>query len=131
MTVTEPNIPLPDNVSFALADVNKSLPFADDFFDLVHMRLLIGGVGSSRRTVMSLKFQITDWHHSLQEVIRVLRPGGLIYSVEVIFPWPIFGISEHDSSSVARGYWEFASTFARYVLFSLALLPVFKISEPD
>ena len=46
MTVPEieDKVSIPKNVSYTYSDVNKVLDFPDGAFDLVHMRLLIGGV---------------------------------------------------------------------------------------
>ena len=40
-------IPVPANVSFAFADVNKTLPFPNDHFDLVYARIILLGVSHS------------------------------------------------------------------------------------
>ena len=47
MTIPKPLVPVPSNVSFAFADVNKTLPFPDDHFDLVFVRIVILGVSFS------------------------------------------------------------------------------------
>ncbi|KAH9993441.1 S-adenosyl-L-methionine-dependent methyltransferase [Russula vinacea] len=58
----------PPNVRFEIADVTERLRFADASVDVVHARMAC------------LKAEVVP--HFLQEVARVLRPGGLFLSAE-------------------------------------------------
>ncbi|KAJ3526258.1 hypothetical protein NMY22_g10236 [Coprinellus aureogranulatus] len=58
----------PPNVQFELDDVNAQLRWGDGHFDLVHARDVI--------------LAVTDYSSFLDEAARVLRPGGLLLSVE-------------------------------------------------
>jgi ubiquinone/menaquinone biosynthesis C-methylase UbiE len=66
---------LPSNLELVLADCVQGLPFPDGHFDIVHARLLIGG--------------IKDWGALLNEVVRVTKPGGLMVLAESAGPWPL------------------------------------------
>ncbi|KAI8338553.1 S-adenosyl-L-methionine-dependent methyltransferase [Chlamydoabsidia padenii] len=61
---------LPSNVHFQTGDVLKGLPFDDNTFDFISLRLLI------------LAFQVDEWSVALKELYRVLKPGGVIESKE-------------------------------------------------
>lgn len=65
-----------DAAELLVADLGQPLPFADDSFDDV---------------LASLVFHyLPDWSSALQEIRRVLRPGGrLIMSVNhpILYPW--------------------------------------------
>jgi SAM-dependent methyltransferase len=57
-------------IDFQLANALEPLPFPDNSFDLVHMRLVMG-------------FTKRDaWPALLQECKRILRPGGVLICVE-------------------------------------------------
>jgi len=58
----------PENVRFEIADVTERLRFADASVDVVHARMAC------------LKAEAVP--HLLQEVARILRPGGLFLSAE-------------------------------------------------
>ncbi|KAI9276568.1 hypothetical protein BY458DRAFT_488684 [Sporodiniella umbellata] len=55
------NVP---NFSFREGNVVKGLPYEDNTFDLVQMRLLVFALGKE------------DWPKAIQEAIRVVKPGG-------------------------------------------------------
>ncbi|KAF8636569.1 hypothetical protein AX17_003380 [Amanita inopinata Kibby_2008] len=60
---------VPPNCTFELCDLNQSnIPYPDGYFDLIHARSMHTG--------------ISDYPRLLQEIVRVLRPGGLVILVE-------------------------------------------------
>lgn len=62
--------PLPSNYMFAPGNVLEGIPFPDESFDFVHMRLLVLAIPHDR------------WPFVVNELIRVTRPGGWVESVE-------------------------------------------------
>ena len=70
-----------DNATFHVGDVT-ALPFEDDFFDVAHCHNVL--------------MHIPDTHAVLTEVKRVLKPGGIVSSREMIgessFTHPDFGV---------------------------------------
>jgi SAM-dependent methyltransferase len=58
-------------VTFHVADARHALPFDDASVDLVHVRLLVGFLTRS------------TWPDFLHECWRVLKPGGVLCSVEM------------------------------------------------
>jgi ubiquinone/menaquinone biosynthesis C-methylase UbiE len=60
----------PANVTFKEADVLAGLPFEDNSFDLIQMRLFL------------VTFNRTQYIESLNEIYRLLKPGGFIQLVE-------------------------------------------------
>ncbi|WWC58095.1 uncharacterized protein I303_100630 [Kwoniella dejecticola CBS 10117] len=85
---------LPDNLYFVQNDVTSGLPFPDNSFDFVHARLLVMGVRS--------------WKAITDEVLRVLKPGGLFAMIECDFPWGLPGIPEDQWAERARGHCKFS-----------------------
>jgi ubiquinone/menaquinone biosynthesis C-methylase UbiE len=65
-----PNNIRPPNVSFQVGNVLGRLPFSDNTFDFVNIRLFI----------IALKKQ--EWPIVVQEIYRILKPGGYIQMVE-------------------------------------------------
>ncbi|KAL1934950.1 hypothetical protein VTP01DRAFT_4090 [Rhizomucor pusillus] len=63
----------PENVTFQLANILDGLPYEDNTFDFVHMRQLVVALRSN------------EWLTVIQEIYRVLKPGGLIQLVESDF----------------------------------------------
>jgi ubiquinone/menaquinone biosynthesis C-methylase UbiE len=61
----------PSNVTFALANLTEPLPYPDHHFDYIHQRLLLFGL------------TLPQWDVAMQELLRVLKPGGWIEFVEV------------------------------------------------
>lgn len=60
---------VPPNCTFELCDLDQSnIPYPDDHFDFVHAR--------------SMHFGIRNYPRLLREIVRVLRPGGLVLLVE-------------------------------------------------
>ncbi|KAG0180845.1 hypothetical protein DFQ28_000335 [Apophysomyces sp. BC1034] len=60
----------PENVQFQLHNVLQGLPFEDNTFDFVHMRLMIGALRNN------------EWPMVLAEIDRVLKPAGYVQLVE-------------------------------------------------
>ncbi|PSR87015.1 hypothetical protein PHLCEN_2v5273 [Hermanssonia centrifuga] len=58
----------PDNVYFEMADVNQAFRFQAEYFDFVHAR--------------AVSMAVRDYPVLLDEVARVLRPGGLFLACE-------------------------------------------------
>ncbi|KAI8099111.1 S-adenosyl-L-methionine-dependent methyltransferase [Halteromyces radiatus] len=67
---TFPNSIRPPNVDFKLANLTAGLPFPDNTFDLVNVRLFI------------LALKQDEWWYILKEIQRVLKPDGCLQSVE-------------------------------------------------
>ncbi|WVF66061.1 hypothetical protein IAT40_000799 [Kwoniella sp. CBS 6097] len=84
---------LPDNLHFVQNDITQGLPFPDASFDLVHARLLVMG--------------IRNWKFIVEEILRVLRPGGMLYQVECDFPWGLVGVPEDEWRQRAPGHCKF------------------------
>ncbi|OCF45105.1 hypothetical protein I317_00906 [Kwoniella heveanensis CBS 569] len=84
---------LPDNLHFVQNDITQGLPFPDASFDLVHARLLVMG--------------IRNWKFIIEEVLRVLKPGGMLYHVECDFPWGLIGVPEDEWRDRAPGHCKF------------------------
>ncbi|RCI10422.1 hypothetical protein L249_4414, partial [Ophiocordyceps polyrhachis-furcata BCC 54312] len=63
----------PNNLEFQIDDLNGRFTFPSDYFDLVHSQMVAGGIHSTR------------WRSYIQDMIRVLRPGGWCQMVEVYF----------------------------------------------
>ncbi|CAO3598500.1 unnamed protein product [Absidia cylindrospora] len=61
----------PANVQFALGNIAERLPYPDNHFDYIHQRLLIFGL------------TLPQWDLAIQELLRILKPGGWIEFVEV------------------------------------------------
>jgi SAM-dependent methyltransferase len=62
--------PWPANYRFVRGNVLHGLPFTSDRFDFVHQRFLASGV------------PVRAWAATIEEVVRVTRPGGWIELVE-------------------------------------------------
>lgn len=60
----------PPNVKFQYGNVMERLPFDDNTFDLINMRFFI----------LALKKE--DWDVVLPELHRILKPGGVLQSLE-------------------------------------------------
>jgi len=60
----------PENFTFIQANFFDGLPFADDSFDFVFQRLMVGAIPKDK------------WPLVINELTRVLKPGGYL---EVVF----------------------------------------------
>ncbi|MBX5459329.1 MAG: methyltransferase domain-containing protein, partial [Thermogemmatispora sp.] len=72
----------PPNYRFVQGDLTQGLPFANDSFDFVHQRLLVGAI------------PLAAWPGVVQELARVTSPGGWIELVE---------LSTHISNLIPAG----------------------------
>lgn len=80
--------PMPKQFTFNIGNVLDGLPYPDNTFDLVHLRLF------------TLALQCDEWPGVIKELLRVTKPGGLVQIMEadievrvaterfVIFPLP-------------------------------------------
>jgi ubiquinone/menaquinone biosynthesis C-methylase UbiE len=71
MEILGPGGQFPPNFRFQVADALKPFPFADGEFDFVHARLISPFVPIAR------------WPDVLAEMMRVLKPGGIIEVVDM------------------------------------------------
>ncbi|KAI9300648.1 hypothetical protein BJ944DRAFT_272705 [Cunninghamella echinulata] len=73
MADMSPSTIRPQNVFFDLHNALEGLPYGDNTFDLIHMRLLIAA------------WRKDEWAFILKEIYRVLKPGGYVQLVESDF----------------------------------------------
>jgi len=67
---------VPVNAEFILMDLNDGLEFDDGSTDLVHSRLVHGGISESQ------------WPPYMKEIYRILKPGnGWAQCIELFFPY--------------------------------------------
>ncbi|KAK1755746.1 S-adenosyl-L-methionine-dependent methyltransferase [Echria macrotheca] len=64
---------MPPNFDFQVDDLNSPSTFPSNYFDLVHSRMMAGGIHADR------------WPSYLADILRVLRPGGWCQMVEIYF----------------------------------------------
>lgn len=114
---------LQKNIKVSISDLNQRFPYADDTFDLVHTNQVIE--------------HVPNVDHFLQEIFRVLRPGGsLVLSTEngsswhnvfaAAMGWQIFSLTNLSSLrsgvgnplAVHRGTTQFTSTWTHKVIFN-------------
>ncbi|ORX46043.1 S-adenosyl-L-methionine-dependent methyltransferase [Hesseltinella vesiculosa] len=67
---TYPQTIRPPNSVFMLADAIDGLPFADNSFDLVQVRLMVAA------------FKVEDWPRVIADCVRILKPGGVLQMIE-------------------------------------------------
>lgn len=60
----------PTNLNFHQCDINRGLPFKDNYFDFVRMSL------------MATSFKTDQWVNAIRELVRVLKPGGHLELIE-------------------------------------------------
>lgn len=75
-----------DRVEFRVMDALQLLEFPDDYFDLVNLRFAVGWV------------RTWDWPKLLNEMLRVLSPGGVIRLTES----DLSHLQQPDSGMLAR-----------------------------
>jgi ubiquinone/menaquinone biosynthesis C-methylase UbiE len=63
-------VQFPQNMIFTEANVVTGLPFADNSFDFVHQRMLMGALPAK------------DWQRAVSELVRVTKRGGWIQLLE-------------------------------------------------
>ncbi|PWY73582.1 S-adenosyl-L-methionine-dependent methyltransferase [Aspergillus heteromorphus CBS 117.55] len=64
---------VPGNLWLQVDDLNRTFTFPPNHFDLVHSRMLATGIDGSR------------WPSYIEDIRRVLRPGGWVQLVEMYF----------------------------------------------
>ncbi|KAK3905705.1 S-adenosyl-L-methionine-dependent methyltransferase [Staphylotrichum tortipilum] len=64
---------LPANLDFQVDDLNSPSTFPSNYFDLVHSRMMAGGIHAN------------NWMNYLGDILRILRPGGWCQMVEISF----------------------------------------------
>lgn len=78
------------NAHFRTMNVSKQLDFPDDTFDIVNAHCL------------SSSIPVAAWPALLQNCMRVLRPGGMLYLLEAETPITNSGICERVGELLAR-----------------------------
>ncbi|CEG78924.1 hypothetical protein RMATCC62417_13458 [Rhizopus microsporus] len=68
--------PMPEQFTFNIGNVLEGLPYPDNTFDLVHMRLF------------TLALQYDEWPGVIKELLRVTKPGGLVQIMEADIETP-------------------------------------------
>ncbi|KAL5336185.1 S-adenosyl-L-methionine-dependent methyltransferase [Aspergillus crustosus] len=76
----------PENLWLQVDDLNRPFTFSPNYFDLVHSRLLAAGVNRAR------------WPSYIQDIKRVLKPGGWVQMVEIYFN------VQSDNGSINEGH---------------------------
>ncbi|KAI9247547.1 S-adenosyl-L-methionine-dependent methyltransferase [Sporodiniella umbellata] len=64
------------NFTFSRSNVAQGLPYPDNTFDFVQMRLLI------------FALRADEWPKAIKEIIRVVKPGGMFQLIEAGFELP-------------------------------------------
>ncbi|KAI8636437.1 S-adenosyl-L-methionine-dependent methyltransferase [Parasitella parasitica] len=103
----------PENVKFELHNMLNGLPYPDQTFDYVHMRLLVTGLRTK------------EWPVVIAEIYRVLKPGGLVQLVESDFtidqdPW----IGSKLGSLLDQAGFNVLESNEKYLDYSLPLSPI-------
>ncbi|KAI6381089.1 hypothetical protein MCOR25_001388, partial [Pyricularia grisea] len=75
---------LPRNLNLQVDDLNGPFTFASDSFDLVHSRMVAGGIHADR------------WEGYMEDIYRVLVPGGWCQMVEMSF------VSQSDNGTLTE-----------------------------
>ncbi|KAK8868636.1 S-adenosyl-L-methionine-dependent methyltransferase [Apiospora arundinis] len=81
----------PVNLHLEQADLNEGLAYHDNTFDLVHSRLVAGGIDAEK------------WPEYIRDLHRVLVPGGWVQMVEIYFNAQSDG--GHLSDNHALSHW--------------------------
>ncbi|KAL3965455.1 hypothetical protein ACCO45_002459 [Purpureocillium lilacinum] len=76
---------LPNNLEIQIDDLNGRFTFPTDHFDVVHSRLMASGIHANR------------WRSYVQDIFRVLKPGGWCQMVEIYFN------AQSDNGTLERG----------------------------
>jgi ubiquinone/menaquinone biosynthesis C-methylase UbiE len=87
---------LPTNLELVLGDCAQGLAYSDGHFDIVHARLIVGG--------------IRDWKALLDEVVRITKPGGLMVFAESCCPWLLI---DPAPDGAGRGFVDFMNVVAK------------------
>jgi SAM-dependent methyltransferase len=80
------------NVRFEIQDVSQGLDYPDSVFDIVHCRYVLTlGVCLFHPGLLQLTYEaaskVPDFGAAVQELLRVLRPGGLLLMAESSVPF--------------------------------------------
>lgn len=67
---TFPSSIKPSNTDFKIGNIQDRLPFPDNTFDFINLRLFI------------LALKVQEWPQCLRELHRVLKPGGILQCIE-------------------------------------------------
>ncbi|CAE6414576.1 unnamed protein product [Rhizoctonia solani] len=85
-----------DNVRFEIQDVSEGLDFPDGVFDIVHCRYV-------------LTLGVPGYKYAIEELLRVLRPGGLLLMAESSVPFclsdgtdPAMGTATRELIEIVR-----------------------------
>ncbi|KDN42892.1 hypothetical protein RSAG8_06418, partial [Rhizoctonia solani AG-8 WAC10335] len=85
-----------DNVRFEIQDISEGLEFPDGVFDIVHCRYV-------------LTLGVPDYKKAIGELLRVLRPGGLLLMAESSVPFclsdgsdPALGTATRELIEIVR-----------------------------
>ncbi|KAI8391166.1 S-adenosyl-L-methionine-dependent methyltransferase [Radiomyces spectabilis] len=73
------------NSHFLVGNVLTGLPFPDNTFDFVQMRLLVAAI------------RVEEWPSAMKELMRVTKPGGLIQSIEIDLK-----VDENDKTGLVK-----------------------------
>ncbi|KAI9277383.1 S-adenosyl-L-methionine-dependent methyltransferase [Sporodiniella umbellata] len=64
----------PDNIQFERLNIVQGLPYPDNTFDFVNVRLMLSA------------FCVDEWPMVIKDIYRVLKPGGAVELMETRFP---------------------------------------------
>jgi SAM-dependent methyltransferase len=92
-----------DNAPFQVMDATNPLDFPDDHFDLVNARLISGFMHKD------------DWTSTIGELVRILRPGGILRLTETN-DWGLSTSSAHERLThlFARAFYATGRSFSTY-----------------
>ncbi|CAO3697204.1 hypothetical protein CU097_002455 [Rhizopus azygosporus] len=62
---------MPKQFQFAIGNILEGLPYPDNSFDFVHMRLFVAAL------------KVEEWPLAIKELVRVTKPGGYFQMVEL------------------------------------------------
>ena len=83
------------------------MPFDDEEFDGIHLRLLLLGASvSTCAQCQCLTYQLhaEKLDRFFDELIRILKPGGLLYWNEVQLPWTGMTVAGHKGTPDAPAF---------------------------
>ncbi|CAG8494578.1 7869_t:CDS:2 [Scutellospora calospora] len=77
----QPDENIPPNAKFIQANVLERLPFNDNTFDFIFQRILFAGIPRNK------------WSSTIDELVRVLKPGGYLELAENDFQYNMMGLA--------------------------------------